>query len=73
MGVLTIAFFLSLSLSRGKGALEVLGGSARDCLFLLPVEERAIPKLSRKALEVSVRVLAIAFGPACQGKGNFRV
>ena len=58
MGVLLTAFSF---LSRGKGALEVLGGSARDCLFPLPVEERAIPKLSQKALEVSVGVLAIAF------------
>ena len=50
MGVLAIAFSFSLSRkglfqsSPGKESLGGLGGSARDCLLTLPVEEKAISR-----------------------------
>ena len=45
---------------------------ACDGLFPLPVEEKAISGLSRKALGVLGCARGDLFPPACRGKGNFR-
>ena len=59
------------STCRGKDRIMDLV-CACDGLFPLPVEEKAISGLSRKALGILGCARGGLFPPTCRGKGNFR-